>query len=128
MILWQRYYDDDGNPLPDAEERYPHYDNYDAINVDRVADIPVDYRGVMGVPITFMDKYNPDEFEIVGMDLNNSVEKLGIKEIGNEWVELYKKQGGKGHITASMHSLVYTHNGKAVSLYRRVLIRRKVGA
>ena len=62
----------------------------------------------MGVPITFLDKYNPDEFEIVGMDLNNSVEELGIKEIGNEWVELYKKQGGKGHITASMHSLVYT--------------------
>ena len=52
LILWQRYYDDDGNPLLDAEERYPHYDNYDAINVDRVADIPVDYKGVMGVPIT----------------------------------------------------------------------------
>ena len=83
-------------------------------------------NGIMGVPITFLDKYNPDEFEIVGMDLNDSVEKLGIKEIGNEWVELYRKQGGKGHITASMHSLVYTHNGKAVSLYRRVLIRRKV--
>lgn len=63
-------------------------------------------NGIMGVPITFLDKYNPDEFEIVGMDLNNSVEELGIKEIGNEWVELYKKQGGKGHITASMHSLV----------------------
>lgn len=66
LILWQRYYDDDGNPLPDAGERYPHYDNYDAINVDRVADIPVDYNGVMGVPITFMDRYNPDEFEILG--------------------------------------------------------------
>lgn len=83
---------------------------------------------IMGVPITFMDKYNPDQFEVVGMDLNDSVEKLGIKEIGNKWVELYKKQGGKGHITASMHSLVYTHNGKAVSLYRRGLIRKKVGA
>lgn len=66
LILWQRYYDDDGNPLPDAEERYPHYDNYDAINVDRVADIPADYKGIMGVPITFMDKYNPDEFKILG--------------------------------------------------------------
>lgn len=66
LILWQRYYDDNGNPLPDAEERYPHYDNYDAINVDRVADIPVDYRDVMGVPITFLDKYNPKEFEILG--------------------------------------------------------------
>lgn len=66
LILWQRYYDDDRNPLPDAEERYPHYDNYDAINVDKVADIPVDYSGVMGVPITFLDKYNPKEFEILG--------------------------------------------------------------
>lgn len=175
---------------------YPKYDNYDAVNVDKVSQIPLDYyeswsvlesalnersdkeqwivsrknvsdgvtycwvypsernllhgayaehrdnyreqievalgcvndycSGIMGVPITFMDKYNPEQFEIVGMDLNNSVEELGIKEIGNEWVELYKKQGGKGHITASMHSLVYTHNGKAVSLYRRVLIRRLV--
>ena len=44
LILWQRYYDDDGNPLPDAEERYPRYDNYMAINVDKVADIPMDYK------------------------------------------------------------------------------------
>lgn len=53
LILWQLYYDDDRNPLPDADERYPRYDNYMAINVDRVANIPVDYEGVMGVPITF---------------------------------------------------------------------------
>ena len=85
-------------------------------------------NGIMGAPITFLDKYNTEQFEIVGMDLNASVEDLGIKEIGAEWVELYKKQGGKGHITAKMHSLVYTHNGKAVSLYRRILIRKKVGA
>ena len=46
-------------------EDYPKYDNYDAINVDRVADIPCDYFGVMGVPITFLDKYNPEQFDIV---------------------------------------------------------------
>ena len=85
-------------------------------------------NGIMGVPITFLDKYNTEQFEIVGMDLNDSVKNLGIKEIGAEWVELYRKQGGKGHITARMHSLVYTHNGKAVSLYRRILIRKKAGA
>ena len=45
---------------------YPTYDNYDAIEVGKVADIPVDYFGAMGVPITFLDKYNPDQFEIVG--------------------------------------------------------------
>jgi hypothetical protein len=47
---------------------YPHYDNYDAIEVSRVADIPEDWTGVMGVPITFFDKYNPEQFEIVGND------------------------------------------------------------
>lgn len=44
---------------------YPKYDNYNAINVNKVVDIPRDYKGVMGVPITFMDKYNPDQFEII---------------------------------------------------------------
>ncbi|MFJ1438473.1 adenine-specific methyltransferase EcoRI family protein [Capnocytophaga canimorsus] len=57
LILYKTY---TGN-----EEDYPKYDNYDAINVDKVADIPMDYDGVMGVPITFLDKYNPEQFEIV---------------------------------------------------------------
>ena len=48
-------------------EEYPKYDNYDAVEVSKVSDIPCDYDGVMGVPITFMDKYNPDQFEIIGM-------------------------------------------------------------
>jgi hypothetical protein len=55
LILYKQY-----NP-----EEYPKYDNYDAINVDRVAEIPMDYEGVMGVPITFLDKYNPDQFDII---------------------------------------------------------------
>lgn len=46
-------------------DKYPKYDNYDAIEVSKVAEIPLDYDGVMGVPITFLDKYNPDQFEIV---------------------------------------------------------------
>ena len=118
LVLWKNY----------TPKEYPKYDNYDAINVNKVSEIPCDYNGVMGVPITFMDKYNPEQFEIIGMDLNDSVESLGIKEIGDTWVQLYRKQGGNGHITAKMHSLVYTYNGKAVSLYRRILIRKKVGA
>ena len=56
LILYKRY----------TTEEYPKYDNYDAINVDKVADIPCDYDGVMGVPITFLDKYSPEQFEIVG--------------------------------------------------------------
>ena len=49
------------------EKEFPKYDNYDAINVDKTQDIPKDYSGVMGVPITFMDKYNPEQFEIVAL-------------------------------------------------------------
>ena len=56
LILYKNY----------TPAEYPKYDNYDAINVDKVADIPCDYDGVMGVPITFLDKYNPIQFEIIG--------------------------------------------------------------
>lgn len=52
-------------------EEYPKYDNYDAINVDRTVDIPCDYYGVMGVPITFLSQYNPDQFEIVAFRKGN---------------------------------------------------------
>lgn len=47
--------------------KYPKYDNYDAIEVSKVKDIPRDYDGVMGVPITFLDKFNPDQFEVLGI-------------------------------------------------------------
>ena len=141
LILWQRYYDDDGNPLPDAEERYPHYDNYDAINVDRVADIPVDYKGVMGVPITFMDKYNPDEFEIVGMLQSSTDEQAGIPNLRyyNDFKEMRqdmtftgasgRKANGnpvvkgkplKGNFLYNQATDEYVH-----SVYARIVIRRK---
>lgn len=48
-----------------SPEEYPNYDNYNAINVDKTSDMPCDYPGVMGVPITFLDKYNPEQFEII---------------------------------------------------------------
>ena len=57
MVLTASYY---ANP-----NAYPHYDNYDGINVDRLAQIPKDYEGVMGVPITIIDHYNPEQFEII---------------------------------------------------------------
>ena len=56
-----------------SPEEYPRYDNYDAIEVSKTAEIPVDYFGVMGVPITFLDKYNPNQFEIVGCSDNGAV-------------------------------------------------------
>lgn len=55
LILWKKY----------SPDEYPKYDNYDAINVNKTADIPVDYAGEIGVPISFLDKHNPDQFEIV---------------------------------------------------------------
>ena len=58
IILYKEYNIDD----------YPKYDNYDAINVNKVSEIPKDYKGYMGVPITFIDKYNPNQFEIIGID------------------------------------------------------------
>lgn len=63
-------------------EKYPKYDNYDAINVDKVTDIPCDYNGVMGVPVTFLDKYCPTQFEIVGHehDLNGDGGTLHIPQ------------------------------------------------
>ena len=58
LILYKKY----------SPDEYPKYDNYDAINVSKTADIPRDYAGEIGVPISFLDKHNPDQFEIIGMD------------------------------------------------------------
>lgn len=58
IILWKNY----------TPEEFSKYDNYDAINVDKVSEIPCDYDGVIGVHITFLDKYNPERFEILGAD------------------------------------------------------------
>ncbi|MEE0937306.1 MAG: adenine-specific methyltransferase EcoRI family protein [Bacteroidales bacterium] len=62
LILYKEY-----NPEKFPNE-YPKYDNYDAIEVKKTAEIPMNYNGVMGVPITFLDKYNPEQFEIIGLD------------------------------------------------------------
>ena len=68
MTLYKRY----------TPEEYPKYDNYDAINVDKTADIPYDYDGVMGVPITFLDKYNPEQFEIIKFRKGNDDKDLAV--------------------------------------------------
>jgi hypothetical protein len=68
LILYRTYNETD----------YPKYDNYDAINVDKVKDIPVDYFGVIGVPISFLDKYNPNQFEIVKFRKGNDDKDLSI--------------------------------------------------
>ncbi|OYY31118.1 MAG: modification methylase, partial [Sulfurovum sp. 35-42-20] len=67
-------------------EEYPTYDNYDAINVNKTKDIPIDYSGVMGVPITFLDKYNPEQFKILGMSASAgySEDVVGIPFLGDK--------------------------------------------
>ena len=66
LFLSATYYKKDGSVPQASLDRWPRYDNYDAIEVGKTKDIPVDYEGVMGVPITFLDKYSPEQFEIVG--------------------------------------------------------------
>ena len=61
------------------EEAYPKYDNYNAINVDFTDAIPKDYEGIMGVPISFLDKYCPEQFEIIGLIAGNIKGLAGIK-------------------------------------------------
>lgn len=68
LTLYKRY-----NP-----KEYPLYDNYDAINVDKTADIPCDYDGVMGVPITYLDKHNPDQFEIIGLMASTAIDEYNF--------------------------------------------------
>ena len=63
------------------ENEYPTYDNYDAIEVSKVADIPLDYDGAMGVPITFLDKYNPEQFEIIGLLHSSTDGQAGIPNL-----------------------------------------------
>ena len=86
---------------------YPKYDNYDAINVDRTTDIPIDYEGIMGVPITFMDKYNPEQFEIIG-----SIDSAGY----DPYIVGIPFKGEK-----DARAIV-----KGQVLYTRFLIRRKI--
>ena len=87
LVLYKQY----------SPEDYPKYDNYDAINVNVTSEIPMNYDGVMGVPITFMDKYNPDQFEILG--------------------------DSRYHDGNPLPDDINVLNGKL--LYRRILIRRK---
>ena len=70
LILYKRY----------SDKEYPGYDNYDAINVDRIAEIPMDWDGAMGVPITFLNKHNPEQFEIMGITDRDNNSGLKTKE------------------------------------------------
>ena len=118
-------------------EKYPKYDNYDAINVDKVADIPCDYPGVMGVPLTFMDKYCPEQFRILGLAGKDGLGLESFKKY-DEYIEIRsngkstgasgKKINGNPVILGNTDKGNYFINefGKKVrSLYARIFIKNK---
>ena len=117
IILYKHYTPDD----------YIHYENYDAIEVSKVEDIPDDYYGIMGVPISFLDKHNPEQFDIVGSNSSTELcKELGVRPLGQDWVDRYRAAGGTGHNTANMVRIVYNDiNGNPKVAYSRLFIRRK---
>jgi hypothetical protein len=78
----------------------------------------------MGVPITFLDKYNPDQFQIMGNG-QTMANELGIKPVGQQFVEDYYAQGNKGQISAKWNNLVFRIGEKVIVPYQRILIRHK---
>lgn len=108
-----------------SPKEYPKYANYDAIEVSKVSNIPRDYNGVMGVPVTFLDKYNPDQFEIIGMTAHAATMDTPV-QLGKAFINEYRRQGGTGHFSANMYGVYYFDNkGKIKVPYGRILIRRK---
>jgi hypothetical protein len=103
---------------------YHKYDNYDAIEVPYVDAIPSDCPGVMGVPISFLNKYNPEQFEIIGNG-QSMADELGIRPVGQKFVDAYYEQGNKGQINAKWNNLVYRIGPKVYVPYQRILIRHR---
>ena len=99
---------------------YPTYDNYDAIEVSKTSDIPYDYLGVIGVPITFLDKFNPSQFEIVG------IAKRGAGDPSLK-SKVYTKEDYPNYSDLNA-TPVLIENGVPRNTYPRILIRRKVEA
>lgn len=89
-------------------DEYPKYDNFDAINVNNISDIPIDYEGIMGVPDSFMTSFNPEQFEIIGLGSGKLASDIGVK----------KNYRGRTDIA-------YTINGIHKCPYSRILIRKK---
>lgn len=103
---------------------YQKYDNYDAIEIPLTIAIPSDYTGVMGVPISFLDKYNPEQFEILGMCENEDLYNLKTKNYSSEEKRnaYFTKFGKKGNYDLNA-SAVLDLNNQLEKVYQRILIR-----
>ena len=105
---------------------YSHYTNYDAIEVPFTDAIPSDYEGVMGVPITFLDKYCPDQFEILGMCENEDAYGLKTRVYTSaECKAAYQAKFGKPGTYDLNRSGVLNGNGVLEKTYHRIFIRRR---
>lgn len=134
---YERHYEDLTLHKHYLPNEYPKYDNYDGINVDKTADIPLDYDGIMGVPITFLDKYNPDQFEILGLS-----GKVGYGLCSNKFYDDYKEAKHDGSYTGASgkktngnpvlqgmpkrsHYFINKSGRTVYSLYARIFIKNK---
>lgn len=113
LVLYKKY----------SDEEFPKYENYDAINVDKTADIPYDYDGTFGVPITFLDKYNPDQFEIIGLGISNSGKEIGVNPYKPEHKKYRKEIQQRGAVDGDLYMIT---DGIVNVPYARILIKRKV--
>lgn len=113
LILYRNYTNDE----------YPIYDNYNAIEVNKTSEIPCDYSGVMGVPITFLDKYNPEQFEILGIDGGDMGVSYGIGAMltKEECTARFTEHKGFRRGKLCFRDV----SGKLQMCYRRILIRKK---
>lgn len=112
LILYKSY----------TPEEYPNFENFKAINVDITKDIPVDYDDLIGVPITFIDKYNPDQFEIIGVGIANLGLEIGIKPYKAEHKKYRKEVQGCGAVDGDLYIMV---DGVVTVPYSRIIIRKK---
>ena len=103
-------------------EEYPKFENFDAINVDVTKDIPMDYDGFMGIPITFMDKYNPAQFEIIGVGIANLGLEMGIEPYKPEHKKYRKEIQKRGAVDGDLYMMV---NGVVTVPYSRIIIKNK---
>jgi len=105
-----------------GKESYDKYDNYDAIEVPFIDAIPSDYDGIMGVPISLLDKYCPDQFKIIGLGIANSGLEIGVKPYKPEHKKYRKEIQKRGTVDGDLYIV---KNGIVDVPYARILIKRK---
>jgi len=105
-----------------SKNEYSKYANFEGIEVSKVSDIPMDFDGIMGVPITFVDKYNPDQFEIIGLGISNSGLEVGVKPYKPAHKKYRKEIQKRGAVDGDLYLV---KNGVIEVPYARVLIRNR---